>query len=64
MLYKDFIIKEDKEILEGQNLSDLAKVIGYDRSYLSSLKNKRRIAPLSMYKKLKNYFEKTKKPFS
>ena len=43
MLYKEEIIKIDNETMTGLNVSHLARELGMERSYVSQIKNNRRV---------------------
>jgi len=51
--YKQVIIKEDPYILQGVNISKLAREMGCDRSYLSQVKNGKEIATLDFYRRIR-----------
>lgn len=53
MKYKEVIIKEDPYILEGVNISKLAREMGCDRSYLSQVKNGKEIATVDFYRRIR-----------
>ena len=53
MKYKQVIIKEDPYILQGVNISKLAREMGCDRSYLSQVKNGKEIATLDFYRRIR-----------
>ena len=53
MKYKEVIIKEDPYILQGVNISKLAREMGCDRSYLSQVKNNREIATADFYRRVR-----------
>ncbi len=53
MKYKEVIIKEDPYILQGVNISKLARELGCDRSYLSLVKNGKEIASADFYRRIK-----------
>ena len=53
MKYKEVIIKEDPYILQGVNISKLAREMGCDRSYLSQVKNGKEIATLDFYRRIR-----------
>jgi len=51
--YRQVIIKEDPFILQGVNISKLARELGCDRSYLSQVKNGKEIASADFYRRIK-----------
>jgi transcriptional regulator with XRE-family HTH domain len=51
--YKEVIIKEDPYILQGVNISKLAREMGCDRSYLSQVKNGKEIATVDFYRRIR-----------
>jgi len=51
--YRQVIIKEDPFILQGVNISKLARELGCDRSYLSLVKNGKEIASADFYRRIK-----------
>jgi len=51
--YKEVIIKEDPYILQGVNISKLAREMGCDRSYLSQVKNGKEIATADFYRRIR-----------
>ncbi len=53
MKYKEVIIKEDPYILQGVNISKLAREMGCDRSYLSQVKNGKEIATVDFYRRIR-----------
>jgi hypothetical protein len=53
MKYKQILIKEDNQILEGVNQTHLAKKLGCDRSYLSLVKNNKIICTFEFYQRVK-----------
>lgn len=53
MKYKEIIIKEDPYILQGVNISKLAREMGCDRSYLSQVKNGKEIATFDFYRRIR-----------
>jgi transcriptional regulator with XRE-family HTH domain len=58
MKYKVVRLKEDLEVLKGQNLSQLAKKVGITRAYLSYLRNGERIATEALYNRIKEVVDK------
>jgi hypothetical protein len=53
MKYREKVIKEDKEVLEGINISKLARELKCDRSYLSLVKSGKEIASAEFYRRIK-----------
>ena len=49
-------IKEDNEILKGKTLSEIAVSVGCNPSYVSLLKNNKRVASWKLYQRLKKAF--------
>jgi transcriptional regulator with XRE-family HTH domain len=58
MLYKKTAVIEDAVLLRGVNLSELSRVIGVDRSYLSRIKNNKKICSYKLYETIKEAVEK------
>lgn len=57
MKYKKVIVLEDKEILKGRTLDQIAQLVGCDMSYISRLRSGQRVAPESFYLKLREVLD-------
>lgn len=58
MKYKVVRVKEDPELLKGQNLSEIARKVKMSRAYLSYLRNGDRIATEALYNRIKEVVDK------